>query len=211
MDKEKAKGIVEAILFATGRIVKKSELMSILELSDKEIELTINGLKEKYEGADSGITIVEVKDGYQMATKKDYYEYLYPAFDNRLKPKLSQASLETLAIIAYNERCTRADIDTIRGVDTSGSVYKLLDYNLIEPAGKADLPGKPMTFKVTDEFMKMFGLKTLKDLPDLPKFKLDSNRQIVFDDLEAPSPAKGEEEILNEETTVEDNNENEEN
>ena len=77
MDKEKAKGIVEAILFATGRIVKKSELMSILELSDKEIELTINGLKEKYEGADSGITIVEVKDGYQMATKKDYYEYLY--------------------------------------------------------------------------------------------------------------------------------------
>lgn len=207
MDKEKAKGIVEAILFATGRIVKKSELMSILELSDKEIELTINGLKEKYEGADSGITIVEVKDGYQMATKKDYYEYLYPAFDNRLKPKLSQASLETLAIIAYNERCTRADIDTIRGVDTSGSVYKLLDYNLIEPAGKADLPGKPMTFKVTDEFMKMFGLKTLKDLPDLPKFKLDSNRQIVFDDLEAPSPAKGEEENLNEETTAEDNNE----
>ena len=207
MDKEKAKGIVEAILFATGRIVKKSELMSILELSDKEIELTINGLKEKYEGADSGITIVEVKDGYQMATKKDYYEYLYPAFDNRLKPKLSQASLETLAIIAYNERCTRADIDTIRGVDTSGSVYKLLDYNLIEPAGKADLPGKPMTFKVTDEFMKMFGLKTLKDLPDLPKFKLDSNRQIVFDDLEAPFPAGGEEENLNEETTVEDNNE----
>ena len=207
MDKEKAKGIIEAILFATGRIVKKSELMSILELSDKEIELTINGLKEKYERADSGITIIEVKDGYQMATKKEYYEYLYPAFDNRLKPKLSQASLEALAIIAYNERCTRADIDQIRGVDTSGSIYKLLDYNLIEPAGKADLPGKPMTFKVTDEFMKMFGLKTLKDLPDLPKFKLDSNRQIVFDDLEAPSPEKGEEENLNKETTVEDNNE----
>lgn len=207
MDKEKAKGIIEAILFATGRIVKKSELMSILELSDKEIELTINGLKEKYERADSGITIVEVKDGYQMATKKEYYEFLYPAFDNRLKPKLSQASLEALAIIAYNERCTRADIDQIRGVDTSGSIYKLLDYNLIEPAGKADLPGKPMTFKVTDEFMKMFGLKTLKDLPDLPKFKLDSNRQIVFDDLEAPSPEKGEEENLNKETTVEDNNE----
>ena len=207
MDKEKAKGIIEAILFATGRIVKKSELMSILELSDKEIELTINGLKEKYERADSGITIIEVKDGYQMATKKEYYEFLYPAFDNRLKPKLSQASLEALAIIAYNERCTRADIDQIRGVDTSGSIYKLLDYNLIEPAGKADLPGKPMTFKVTDEFMKMFGLKTLKDLPDLPKFKLDSNRQIVFDDLEAPSPEKGEEENLNKETTVEDNNE----
>ena len=207
MDKEKAKGIIEAILFATGRIVKKSELMSILELSDKEIELTINGLKEKYERADSGITIIEVKDGYQMATKKEYYEFLYPAFDNRLKPKLSQASLEALAIIAYNERCTRADIDQIRGVDTSGSIYKLLDYNLIEPAGKADLPGKPMTFKVTDEFMKMFGLKTLKDLPDLPKFKLDSNRQIVFDDLEAPSPEKGEEENLNKETTIEDNNE----
>ena len=207
MDREKAKGIIEAILFATGRIVNKSELMSILELSDKEVELTINGLKKKYEGDDSGLTIIEVKDGYQMATKKEYYEYLYPAFDNRLKPKLSQASLETLAIIAYNERCTRADIDSIRGVDTSGSVYKLLDYNLIEPAGKADLPGKPMTYKVTENFMKMFGLKTLKDLPDLPKFKLDSNRQIVFDDLEAPSPAKGEQEDMkeNEENDNEDN------
>ena len=211
MDRDKIKGVIEAILFASGRIVKVGELISILEINSDEITDIIEEMKSDYEKADRGLELVRVEDGFQLASKKDYYEYLYPAFDNRLKPKLSQASLETLAIIAYNERCTRADIDTIRGVDTSGSVYKLLDYNLIEPAGKADLPGKPMTFKVTEEFMKMFGLKTLKDLPDLPKFKLDSNRQIVFDDLEAPSPAKGEEENLNEETTVENNNENEEN
>lgn len=203
MDREKAKGIVEAILFGSGRVVKKSELMSILELSDHEIELTIKSLKDDYEASSRGINIIEVKDGYQLATKKEYYEYLFPAFDTRLKPKLSQASLETLAIIAYNERCTRADIDNIRGVDTSGSIYKLIDYNLIEEAGKADLPGKPMTFRVTDEFLKMFGLKSLNELPDLPKFKLDSNRQIVVDELEAPSPLEGNEE----QNSNEENNE----
>ncbi len=89
-----------------------------------------------------------------------------------------------LSIIAYNSRATKVDVDTIRGVDSSASIYRLLEYNLIEQAGKADLPGKPMTYRVTDEFLKMFGLKNIKDLPELPKYKLDSNRQIVIDELE---------------------------
>jgi segregation and condensation protein B len=211
MEKERREGIVEALLFSTGRILKKTEIMSILEISEKDVEALINTLKDRYSKENSGLQIISVKDGYQLATKKEYYEYLYPAFDNRLKPKLSQASLETLAIIAYNPRITRADIDMIRGVDTSGSVYKLLDYNLIEPAGKSDLPGKPMTFRTTDEFLKMFGLHSLEELPNLPKYKLDSNRQIVIDELdeikdgeqandsmEAPSPSEVQD--------VEDNN-----
>ena len=71
----------------------------------------------------------------------------------------------------------------IRGVDSNGTMYKLLEYNLIEPAGKSDLPGKPMTYKVISDFMKMFGIKTLDELPELPKYKLDSNSQIIIDDL----------------------------
>ena len=71
----------------------------------------------------------------------------------------------------------------IRGVDSSGSMYRLLEYNLIEQAGKSDLPGKPMTYRVTEDFLKMFGLRSLKDLPSLPKYKLDSNKQIVIDEL----------------------------
>ena len=100
----------------------------------------------------------------------------------------------------------KADIDTIRGVDSSASLYRLLEYNLIEQAGKADLPGKPMTYKVTDEFLKMFGLKSIKELPDLPKYKLDSNRQIVIDELE-------EKENITDENIdeTEENNENQEN
>ena len=176
-------GIIEAILFSTGRIVKIKELMTILELSSDEIIKLIGKLQEEYKKENRGLEIIRVEDGYTLASKKEYYEYLYPAFDKRLKPNLSQASLEILAILAYNPRSTKADIEMIRGVDSSGTMYRLLEYNLIEPSGKADLPGKPMTYKVTDEFLKMFGLKSLKDLPDLPKYKLDSNRQVVIDDL----------------------------
>jgi len=204
MDNDKAKGVIEAILFATGRVVKMNEFIRILELTPKEIKDLIEEIKEDYSKSSRGLDIVTVDDGFQLASKKDYYEYLYPAFDKRIQPKLSQASLEVLAIIAYNPRATRIDVDTIRGVDSTASLYRLQEYNLIEQAGKADLPGKPMTYKVTDEFLKMFGLDSLKDLPDLPKYKLDSNRQVVIDeiieekkDTEAPMPQG--EDVLNEE------------
>ena len=193
MDNKKVKGIIEAILFSTGRIVKLKELMTILELSSEEIIKLIAELEEDYKNEDRGLEIVRIEDGYQLSSKKEYHEYLYPAFDKRLTPTLSQASLEVLAILAYNPRSTRADIEMIRGVDSSGSIYRLLEYNLIEQAGKADLPGKPMTYKVTDQFLKMFGLNSAKDLPDLPKYKLDSNRQVVIDDLVEDSKGENKE------------------
>lgn len=183
MENKKIKGIIEAILFSTGRIVKIKELMTILELSSDDVIKNISELQEDYKNEERGLEIIRVEDGYQLASKKEYHEYLYPAFDKRLTPTLSQASLEVLAILAYNPRSTKADIEMIRGVDSSGSMYRLLEYNLIETAGKADLPGKPMTYKVTTEFLKMFGLNSLKDLPDLPKYKFDSNRQVVIDEI----------------------------
>ena len=88
-----------------------------------------------------------------------------------------------LAIIAYNPKITRAEIETIRGVGSDASIYRLLEHNLIEEAGKLNLPGRPSSYKVSEEFMKKFGLNTLNDLPELPKYKLDENRQIVIDDL----------------------------
>ena len=185
MNDEKAKGIIEAVLFSTGRVVKIGELINILELSSEKINEIISQMQLDYSKENRGIELVRVEDGFTLASKKDYYEYLYPALDKRIKPKLSQASLEVLAIIAYNPRVTRADVDTIRGVDSSASIYRLLEYDLIEPSGKADLPGKPMTYKTTKEFLKMFGLQSLKNLPELPKYKLDSNRQIVIDDMES--------------------------
>ena len=151
MEKEKIKGVIEAILFASGRVVKIRELMSLLEINSEEIISSIAELEKEYATLGRGLEIVRVEDGYQLASKKEYHEYIYPMFSKGTKPTLSQASLEVLSIIAYNNRATKADVDTIRGVDSSASIYRLLEYNLIEQAGKADLPGKPMTYKVTDE------------------------------------------------------------
>lgn len=199
MDREKAKGIIEAILFATSRIVKMKELIAILELNADEINEIILEMQSEYQKESRGIDIVRIEDGFILSSKKEYYEYIYPAIDKRIKPTLSQASLEVLAIIAYNQRATRADVDAIRGVDSSASIYRLQEYNLIEQAGKADLPGKPMTYKTTDEFLKMFGLNSLDDLPELPKYKLDSNSQIVIDDLKEESIEKEDSPVPSEE------------
>ena len=190
MEKEKIKGVIEAILFASGRVVKIRELMSLLEVNSEDIISSIAELEKEYATLGRGLEIVRVEDGYQLASKKEYHEYIYPMISKMAKPTLSQASLEVLSIIAYNIRATKADVDTIRGVDSAASIYRLLEYNLIEQAGKADLPGKPMTYKVTDEFLKMFGLNSIKDLPELPKYKLDSNRQIVIDELEESTENK---------------------
>ena len=186
--------IIEAILFAAGRVVTEQELMIALEMSQEKIENIINKMQIRYEK--SGIQIIKVEKGYQMCSNPKYYEYIYPIIDKRTKPNLSNAALETLAIIAYNPRATRPEIEAIRGVNSDGTIYKLLEYGLIEEAGKLDLPGKPMSYKTTNEFLKMFGYSSLNDLPELPKYKLDSNNQIIIDELieaEAPMPSEREE------------------
>ena len=183
MELEKTKAIIEAILFAAGRIVKRSELILALEKNEEEIHTIIKSMQEDYKVNNRGIEMIQVEDGYQLATKKDLYEYIYLILDKRTKPNLSTAALETLSIIAYNPRITRAEIEAIRGVSADACVYKLLEYGLVEEAGKTDLPGKPMSYKTTNEFLKMFGYSSLNDLPELPRYKLDSNQQIVIDDL----------------------------
>lgn len=181
MEIEKAKSIIEAILFAAGREIKINELMSALELGAEDILNIIEEMKLDYENR--GIEIIKVNDCFQLATKKEYYEYIYPIFDKRSKPNLSNASLETLSIIAYNPKITRAEIESIRGVNSDGTIYKLLDYELIEDVGRMDAPGRPTMYSVTSTFLKMFGFTSLDELPELPRYKLDENRQIVIDDL----------------------------
>ena len=183
MEKDKIKGIIEAILFASGKIVTLDELSMSLEMDKKEIANIIEEMKEEYKNANRGIEIVYVNNGYTISSKKEYHEYIYQIIDKRAKPNLSQAALEVLSIIAYNPKITRAEIENIRGVSSDASIYRLLEHNLIEEAGKLDLPRKPMSYKVTEEFLKKFGLNTLEDLPELPKYKVDENQQIVIDDI----------------------------
>lgn len=200
MEIEKIKAIIEAILFAAGRQVNIKELMISLELPKDDLENVIVSMQEDYKNQNKGIEIIKIDDSYQLCTKKELYEYIYPILDKRSKPNLSNAALETLAIIAYNSRITRAEIESIRGVSSDACIYKLLEYGLIQEAGKADLPGRPMTYITTNEFLKMFGYVSLNDLPELPRYKLDENQQIVIDDLienkkenensEAPEPER---------------------
>ncbi len=183
MEIAKIKSIIEAILFAAGRQVNIKELMITLEMPKEDIENIIISMQNDYKVQARGIEIIKVEDNYQLCTKKELYDYIYQILDKRAKPNLSNAALETIAIIAYNPKITRAEIESIRGVNADACIYKLLEYGLIKESGKSDLPGKPMTYVVTDEFLKMFGYTSINDLPELPRYKLDENQQIVIDEL----------------------------
>lgn len=183
MDLSKAQAIIEAMLFSTGREVKIKEIMNVLEIGSEDIDKIIQNMKLKYDSEISGIELIKVEDGYQLCTKKEYYDYIYPLFDNRTKPTISNAALETLSIIAYNPKITRAQIEAIRGVGSDGTIYKLLEFGLIEEAGRLDAPGRPTMYQITTSFLKMFGISSLEELPDLPRYKIDENEQIVIDDV----------------------------
>ena len=157
--------------------------MYAIEVNYDELTEIIGEMKTDMLNNSRGLEIIRIEDSYQLCTKKEFYEYIYPVFDKRSKPNLSNAALETLSIIAYNPKITRAQIEAIRGVSSDGTVYKLLEYNLIEEAGKLDAPGRPTMYKTTPNFLKMFGLTNLEELPELPRYKIDENEQIVIDDV----------------------------
>ena len=183
MEIEKAKQIIEAIMFAVGRDISTKELSAVLELTPTDVEEIIENMRTDFQEQGRGIEIIKVNDGYQLCSKKDLHDYIYQIIDKRNKPNLSQAALETLAIVAYNPKITRAEIETIRGVNSDGTIYKLLEHNLIEDTGRLDAPGRPTTYATTKEFLRMFGYTSLEELPELPRYKLDENQQIVIEEI----------------------------
>lgn len=193
MEIEKIKQIIESIMFAVGRDIGVNELSSVLELAPENVQEIIESMRTEFEETGRGVQIIKVNNGYQLCSKKENYEYIYQIIDKRNKPNLSQAALETLAIIAYNPKITRAEIESIRGVNSDGTIYKLLDHNLIEDAGRLDAPGRPTTYQTTKEFLRLFGYTSLEELPELPRYKLDENQQIVIDDLVKEENQKDEE------------------
>jgi len=210
MEIAKMKQIIESIMFAVGRDISINELSTVLEETPENIEKIIENMKTEFEELGRGIQIIKINNGYQLCSRKENYEYIYQVIDKRNKPNLSQAALETLAIIAYNSKITRAEIESIRGVNSDGTIYKLLEHNLIEEAGRLDAPGRPTLYKTTKEFLRMFGYASLEELPELPRYKLDENQQIVIEDLvenneneklqqpiEDPMPEREENDLVN--------------
>lgn len=183
------KQIIEALIFASEKPLSIDRIKEILEDADrKDIVHFISLLREEY-GEGRGFYIAEVAEGYQFRTRPRYAAYLQKLYKIKT-PKFSQPALETLAIIAYRQPLTRAEVEELRGVDAGGVVKSLLDKKLIKIVGKKDVPGRPMIYGTTREFLEAFGLKdlkslpTLKDLAELGERKEPEQAELVFDGTE---------------------------
>ncbi len=189
MENEELIQAVEAMLFASGKAVNPTTIAEILNVEKEDVVNAIEELRKILVERRSGIQVIKVNESYQLATLEKFYSYICTMLDNRPKPTLSQAALEVLSIVAYNQNSTRAEIEKIRGVSSDSALNKLLEYNLVEEAGKMNVPGRPMMYRTTDEFLKMFGYTSLKDLPELPDL-----RESVNEDKQYENQTKIEEE-----------------
>lgn len=166
-----AKKIIETLLFITDRPVKPGRLAEVVEtVSAKQVLAIIEELTREYAQTGRAVQIVEVGGGFQMATKPEYGRWVRKLYNEKMTTKLSNAALETLAIIAYKQPITRAEMESIRGVDVEGPLERLLERGLVRVVGKKDTIGRPMVYGTTDEFLRMFGLNKVSELPDLQVF-----------------------------------------
>lgn len=160
---------VEAILFAAGDAVSLPGISLAIGQDTKTAKSIVYSVKDKLEKENRGIEIIEINDSFQMRTSSEYYGYIKTLFQNPMKKSLTQPLLETLAIIAYKQPCTRAQIEEIRGVDATHAVNKLAEYGLVCEKGRSDLPGRAILFGTTDEFLKYYGFTNIDVLPELPE------------------------------------------
>lgn len=171
LESEDLQKIIETLLFITDRPVKVSRLVDVIENTNaKEVREAITKLQDMYTVRGSAIQIMEIAGGYQMCTKPEYGRWVRRLYNEKMTTRLSNAALETLAIIAYKQPLTRAEMESIRGVDVAGPLEKLLDRGLVRVVGRKDTIGHPMVYGTTDEFLRMFGLNKVTELPDLQVF-----------------------------------------
>lgn len=174
------KALIEATLFLSGDPIDIDSLSNIIQKSKDNTKKILEEMIQTRKDKNFGLEIIKIQDKYQVIVKDELYDVLSQFFDTRRPYSLSNAAMEVLSIIAYNENITRAQIDAIRGVNSDGVVTRLIDYELIEESGKTKKPGKPMGYTVSDKFYLTFGISSLKDLPvlpeiDLEKLKLEEN------------------------------------
>lgn len=171
LQSEDLQKIIETLLFITDRPVKVSRLVDVIEnTTAKEVREAIQKLQDDYTVRGSAVQILEIAGGYQMCTKPEYGRWVRRLYNEKMTTRLSNAALETLAIIAYKQPLTRAEMESIRGVDVAGPLEKLLDRGLVRVVGRKDTIGHPMVYGTTDEFLRMFGLNKVSELPDLQVF-----------------------------------------
>lgn len=164
----------EAVLFASGEPMSIERFAQIFEISPDEVIEIMDELSQKLNKNNSATEILRLENMYQLATKTEFAPYIKRAFDIKRKTPLSSAALEVLAVVAYNQPVTKAFIEQVRGVDCSGVVTTLIEKGLIEERGRLELPGKPLLYGTTKNFLRCFELNDLNDLPPLPKNEGDN-------------------------------------
>ncbi len=181
-----------AVLFAAGEPVSIARLAQSLEVDADELEREAKTLMDSLSYNRSGIRIVRLEDAYQMCSASEQAAFVTKTLETRKPPKLSQSQLETLTIVAYYQPTTKAYIEQIRGVDSAYSVSALLTKKLICEDGRLNVPGRPILYRTTPDFLRVFGLSSLDELPEVELTDLRSRQQLQLDMSEAPAAQEGE-------------------
>ena len=171
---------VEAVLFAAAEPIEYNKLAMVLGMDDEQILLCLDALQNKYGAEDSGICLLKLDTKYQLCSKKEYVDAVRDVLDLKRNAPLSQAAFEVLAIVAYNQPITKPYIEQIRGVDCSGVVNTLCQRGLVEEKGRLDVPGRPVLYGTTADFLRCFSLNSLDDLPELPQ----TDKEILMSDVD---------------------------
>jgi len=199
MEREELKAIIENVLFAADQPVSVGQLQDLFaETTEKAVlKSALDELVREYQSRN--LQLMEVAEGYQLMTRRDYSDWVRKFMKLDKTAKLSQPSLDTLAIIAYKQPLTKAEVEEIRGVDSSGVVRTLLEKKIVSPSGRKKVPGRPIMYRTTRKFLEYFGLMDLKDLPTLEDFKeselaegqdLSDQISLTFDDQALPGDAE---------------------
>ena len=190
MEQEQLMRILEAILFAAGERVEVARLAQVLELDPKEIIQAADRLSDELAYERRGIRVLRLENGYQMVSSGEMADYITKALEARKPPKLSSSQLETLTVIAYYQPATKAMVEQIRGADSSYSVAALMNKKLIEEAGRLNVPGRPIQYRTTPDFLRTFGLSSLEELPPIDKIAF--GEPIELPEEGTPEPPAGE-------------------
>lgn len=183
MEQNELQRIAEAILFAAGDPMPAARIAEVAECDIDEVHKAVAGLMDAYSFDRRGIRIVKLEDSYQMCSAGEYSSYVTKALETRKPPKLSASQLETLTVIAYYQPATKAYVEQIRGVDSSYSVGALLNKKLIEECGRLNVPGRPILYRTTPDFLRTFGIESVQELPEIERMQFGRKEQMEIDDL----------------------------
>ena len=174
---------LEAVLFASGESISEDKLCTVLGIDKAELTETAKKLSDYYDYERRGIKLLKLDNRYQLCSRADYGREVRNALETRRRPTLTPSALEVLAIVAYKQPVTKAYIEQIRGVDSDYTVGSLVDKSLIEPCGRLDVPGRPILYRTTENFLRSFGISSLGMLPKLSAMLENESEQLTISEI----------------------------